>query len=397
MKPEKHKDKKNIYSLFLNSFLVPFPDESLKLSEQDLLKLSRIFKYGRSEKHFINFLDCNKLTDFSDYKTLKNLSDVRTLKSLQIIEASIKILQLFDKNKIKCIPLKGSQLIFFYNQNPSTRPLRDFDILVNKSQIDDAVILLLQNGFYFKSNKDIKRGHKSSLNPVGYDIEPLVNDDGVRVEIHYKIFKDIKCSLSEIMWEESKESYISKININRILPEILSLHFIYHATSKQGFDVGVQALFDLHHIFLQKDFNFKKLIEFSNQINLLEETSIFIRIFEKYNKFSFESEVLDSLYHVEDEILEECIKLLIINNANNDSIKIFRYGFFNLFKKNFQRNTLDGENFYIQNKLQYISIFVKRLVRNIFKYIPICYKLIFHKSFLYDNLKTVQILRKLKK
>ena len=43
----------------------------------------------------------------------------------------------------------------------------------------------------------------SSLNPYSYDIEPLVNDDGICIEIHYKIFKEIKCSMSEIMWKES--------------------------------------------------------------------------------------------------------------------------------------------------------------------------------------------------
>jgi hypothetical protein len=397
MKAEINIASKNIYNLFHQNFLTPPNKDSSALSEEDLLKLSEIFKYGRSEKHFINYLDCKKLTHFSDYDTLKKFSDLRTLKSFQIIEASLQILRLFNKNKIKCIPLKGAQLIFFYDQELSKRPLRDLDVLINESQIDDAVRLLLQNGFFFKSNKDIKRGYKSSVNPGGYDIEPLFNDNGVCIEIHYKIFKDIKCSMSEIMWEHSKNTYISDININRLLPEILSLHFIYHSTSKQGFDVGVQALFDLYYLFSQKSFNFKKLILISNQVNLLEETSIFIRIFEKYKKFSFEPEVLDSLYQIDDEILEDCIKLLIINSANNDSIKIFRYGFLNLFKKNFQRNTLDGENFYKKNKLQYISIFVKRFSRNIFKYIPIFYKLITHKSFLNDNLKTAHILRKIKK
>ena len=138
-------------------------------------------------------------------------------------------------------------------------------------------------------------------------------------------------------------------------------------------------------------------IPFFAELNLLEETSIFIRIFEKYKKFSFEPEVLDNLYQPDDKTLEECIKLLIINNANNDSIKIFRFGFFNLFKKNFQRNTLDGETFYKKNKLQYINIFARRFNRNIYKYIPIFYKLITHKSFLNDNLKTAHILRKIKK
>jgi len=397
MRPKISKANKNIYNLFLQNFLLPAPNNYSQVQEKDLFKLSTIFKNGRAEKHFINYLEYNNLRDFSDYHVLQNLCDARAYKSLQIIETSIKILKLFYKNRINCIPLKGAQLIFFYNQSPSTRPLRDLDILINESQIDEAVRLLLQNGFFFKSNKDIKIGHKSSLNPYGYDIEPLVNEHGVCIEIHYKIFQEIKCSISEIMWQESKKSLISEIEINRMSPEMLGLHFIYHSTSKQGFDVGVQALFDLYHIFSQEGFNFKKLLAISNQTGLLEETSIIIKIFEKYKKFSFESEVLDNLSQVDDETLEECIKLLIINNANNDSIKIFRYGFFNLFMKNFHRNTLDGENFFKKNKLQYISIFYRRLIRNIFKYIPICYKLIFHKSFLYDNLKTAQILKKIKK
>lgn len=384
-------------NIFFKNFLLPVKNHSSQVQEKDLFKLSKIFQNGRAEKHLINYLEYNNLRYFPDYQALQNLCDARTYKSLQIIETSIKILQLFNQNKINCIPLKGAQLIFFYNQSPSIRPMRDLDLLVNESQINEAVRLLLQNGFFFKSKKDIKKDYKSSINPYGYDIEPLVNDHGVCIEIHYKIFQEIKCSMSEIMWKQSEKSLISEIKINMLTPEILSLHFIYHSTSKQGFDVGVQALFDLYHIFSQEGFNFKKLLAISNQINLLEETSIFIRIFEKYKKFSFEQEVLDNLYKVDDETLEECIQLLIINNANNDSIKIFRHGFFNLFKKNFQRSTLDGETFYKKNKLQYISIFSRRMSRNIFKYIPIFFRLVTHKSFLNDNLKTVKILRKIKK
>ena len=397
MKADINKNSKNIYNLFYQNFLNSYPNDSSQLSEQDLFKFSKIFRYGRSEKYFINYLEYKKLTHFSDYETLKNLSDARTLKSLQIIEASIKILRLFNKNKINCIPLKGAQLIFFYQQKPSERPLRDLDILINESQIDEAVTLLLQNGFFFKSNKNIKKGYKSSINPYSYDIEPLVNNHGVSIEMHYKIFKEIKCSMTEIMWEESKKCLISEIEINMLSPEILSLHFIYHSTSKQGFDVGVQALFDLYYIFSQDGFSFDKLLLISNKLNLLKETSIFIKIFEKYNKFSFKPEVLNNLHQIDDDIIEECARLLIINNANNHSIKIFRYGFYDLFKRNFQTNTLNGEVFYKKNKLIYIDLFFKRVYRNILRYIPIFYKLIVNKNFLYDNLKTAQILKKIKK
>ena len=333
MRLETNKDDNHIYNLFFQNFLITDLKYSFQSQDKDLLKLSKIFKNGRAENHFINYLEYNKLRQFSDYQALKNLSDSRTLKSLQIIEASVQIFRLFNKNGISFIPLKGAQLIFFYNQSPSERPLRDLDILVEESDIDDAVKLLLYNGFFFKSKKDFKKDYKSSINPRGYDIEPLFNNDGVCIEIHYKIFQEEKCSMSKVMWEQSEKSSLSEIEINKLLPEIHCLHLIYHSTSKQGFDVGVQALFDLYHMFSQEGFNFKKLLSISNQLNLLAETSIYIRIFEKYKKFSFMPEVLDNLYQIDDEIVEECIKLIIINSANNDSIKIFRYGLLNLFKK----------------------------------------------------------------
>ena len=153
--------------------------------------------------------------------------------------------------------------------------------------------------------------------------------------------------MTEIMWEDSKKCLLSEIEVNKLSPEVLSLHFIYHSTSKQGFDVGVQALFDLYYIFSQDGFSFDKLLAISNKLNLLKETSIFIKIFEKYKKFSFKPEVLNNLYQIDDDIIEECTRLLIINNANNHSIKIFRYGLFNLFKKIFIK-TLLMEKFFIK-------------------------------------------------
>lgn len=387
---------KHITNIFFKNFLVPASNNFLNLQELELLELSRIFKNGRSEKHLIDFIKNNKLTHFSEYESLKELSDARTLKSLQIIETSIRVFKIFNNNDINYIPLKGSQLIFFQNQSPSIRPIRDLDILINESQINDAVKLLLQNGFFFKSKKYIQGNYKTSINPSGYDIEPLINNDGVRVEIHYKIYESTKCAMSELMWQEALKISISENKINRLPLEILGLHFIYHSTSKQGFDVGVQTIFDLYHIFSHKDFCFLKLLKFSKQIDLIQETSIFIRMFEKYKKLSFNQEVLDSLYPIEDEILEKCTKLIINNSANNDSIKLFRYGFFNLFKKSFQKSTLDGEVFFKRNIFHYILIFFNRLFRNINKYIPIFYKLIVNRNFLQDNRETAYILKRIK-
>ena len=135
----------------------------------------------------------------------------------------------------------------------------------------------------------------------------------------------------------------------------------------------------------------------SNKLNLLKETSIFIKIFEKYKKFSFKPEVLNNLYQIDDDIIEECTRLLIINNANNHSIKIFRYGLFNLFKKNFHKNTLNGEVFYKKNKLKYIDIFLKEFIEIYIGIYQFFINLLLIKTFYMTILKQRKFLKKIKK
>ena len=77
MRLETNKDDNHIYKFSFKTF-----DYNLKYSFQSkikIIKLSKIFKNGRAENHFINYLEYNKLRQFSDYQALKNLSDSRTL------------------------------------------------------------------------------------------------------------------------------------------------------------------------------------------------------------------------------------------------------------------------------------------------------------------------------
>ena len=43
------------------------------------------------------------------------------------------------------------------------------------------------------------------------------------------------------MWSQINTYQIGEMKLNKLSVEILALHIIYHASSKQGFDVGVQA------------------------------------------------------------------------------------------------------------------------------------------------------------
>ena len=111
--------------------------------------------------------------------------------------------------------------------------------------------MLKSIGFYFKSNWTVKIKRKFSKNNTTYDIEPMFNENGVCIgNTLQDFFKEVNCSLSNQMWSQINTYQIGEMKLNKLSVEILALHIIYHASSKQGFDVGVQALFGYTFFFL---------------------------------------------------------------------------------------------------------------------------------------------------
>ena len=199
--------------------------------------------------------------------------------------------------------------------------------------------MLKSIGFYFKSNWTVKINRKFSKNNTTYDIEPMFNENGVCIEIHYKIFKEVNCSLSNQMWSQINTYQIGEMKLNKLSVEILALHIIYHASSKQGFDVGVQALFDIHFLFVSDNFDLKNFIKLSIKHNLHSEVSIFLRIYEKYQSIYIEEGLKKELLDFDEVYLDQCTYLLFNSKATNQSVKLFRNRFSELILNNFNKKT----------------------------------------------------------
>ena len=56
----------------------------------------------------------------------------------------------------------------------------------------------------------------------------------------------------------------------------LGFSSIFHATTKQGLDNGIQILIDLVNIFEMRDFDINKLMNISVKYNIREELEIFL-------------------------------------------------------------------------------------------------------------------------
>ena len=82
----------------------------------------------------------------SDYKNIKKLKMVAIYRETQINETAKKVADIFQQNKIRYIPLKGSVVRGLYPE-PWMRTSADIDVLIKREDFDKATELLFQNDF----------------------------------------------------------------------------------------------------------------------------------------------------------------------------------------------------------------------------------------------------------
>ena len=236
-----------------------------------------------------------------------------------------------------------------------------------------------------------------SIDIHGYDIEPMFNAAGVCVEIHHKIFLEPQCSLSNDMWKYSIKKNYNNISLLKTPKELLSLHLIYHSTSKQGLDVGVQAINDLSFLMNKNNFNFNKLLKLSKDNGLFQETSIFLIFLNNINLIELDSAIQKKLIEFDNATQRDFSRLIIFNNANNHSLKLYSFNIKDFIFKYQSISILRGEKFIIKSKAMLFYLFFKRFFRHITRYTPILIKLIFFKAYRDDNKKSHRLLNALRK
>ena len=190
---------------------------------------------------FLDFIKNNHLTESlkkEDLETLKTQSALLTVRNLKLVDLGLKISTALNRKGIKHQLLKGSMLFGLYN-NFSDRTLRDVDILIDFSQIDNTISVLKDMGFFFpgRSKDNFKIKHIDGK----YDLPKLINEEGLDVELHFSITGDYKtkCPLTTALL---KNNY-SRINMgHKIYGPTLEhnfVHILFHGISKERLGSGL--------------------------------------------------------------------------------------------------------------------------------------------------------------
>ena len=164
---------------------------------------------------------------------------------------------------------KGAHLLTRYYKDPSLRPTRDIDILVNSADIKKLINILLESGYKFEESFN-KKYFKSNFQ-YGYNIPGILDPNGIRIEVHHRIEPNTsnqKCKFSEEFFINKKNFKLSTLDTYFLSDEDLIMHLIYHAIKKQGPDVGLIFILDLIKIFSNTVLDLNKLINKAKQYDI---------------------------------------------------------------------------------------------------------------------------------
>ena len=386
----------NIDNITLNYIYKLIFDELTILEFKSLTKLQQhsfIEAIFKSRAHFLILDFFNKHSDLKKnsyvYKKAKKITSLSTMHSIIHYEESFRLNKIFKKNNLKFVFLKGIHLINNYYDDFMYRPIRDIDILIDKSDIDEVINVLLKNGYSFQ--KDINHLNLVNFLNNSYDLPILVSASGAKLEVHFSIEKLVKnktCAFTRDFLSDSKELNLNEHALPTLSEEDLILHLIYHRFKKQGPDVGVIFIADIYKVISANKFNHSLLIKKARKYKLLSHLKIMIVLLcSKSNKKVFHDINSMILYDINKDTLESLEFLFIRNDIYPEEIKLFQFlkklefkSTLNYFDSESLNNTIINYN-YKNRTLNMIIYQFLRIFRHFRILILTILKIIFSKSY----------------
>ncbi len=270
-------EKEFIYSLILNDH------KKLEaiISERkiDYERVLSVLTSNRIEYFVLNRIENNlklNLLPINFLNELKKNYFKKSLPTLKIIEKVFLLSEKLMMANIEHVFLKGISL---YNPKKIyMRPMRDIDILVNPEDISKVIDEVKSLNFNFVVG-EIEISNDYLNNPLFYDLPPMADQNGVHLEIHFRIIAESrKCLLKDRLLESKK---IIKVHNNDVcVPcnDSLFTHLVFHGSKKGNFDVGLSVIADLIQLFDEVDKN--RVLRISESFDLKEISELFFEIIE---------------------------------------------------------------------------------------------------------------------
>ena len=267
---------------FIYSLIFEEHEKFIKIISNNTVNFERIvsiISFNRIEHFVLNKLNSSIRTNELPKDFLEQLEKYhfkKAIPTLKIIEKVFLLSNHLQESNLEHVFLKG---IALHNHHKIyIRPMRDIDVLVNAEDITQVINLAKSLGFKFK-NESIKPKDSYINNSLFYDLPLMIDENGVFLEIHFRITTETDyCLLKENIFESKRLIKIHGNNIYIPCPDSLFTHLVYHASVKGNFNVGAIALVDL--LQLSDDVDKNEVLKISELIEIRKISELFFELVE---------------------------------------------------------------------------------------------------------------------
>ncbi len=172
-----------------------------------------------------------------------------TARNMVMLHHATSILQALKQQSLDVIPLKGLYLAEAVYPAIGLRTFSDFDLLVRRSDLDDALHTLLETGYRLTTwfdpadpNQDIK--HLPPLEKKGWPV----------IELHWSILEEDAPFPVDIdwIWQRAVPARISGVDVLALDMLDLILHLAIHNTYQHRLKARLLSLYDIALIIHQQ-------------------------------------------------------------------------------------------------------------------------------------------------
>ena len=245
-------------------FLQPFLSEKVKVDIKNLEKQNYFFNLSKEFQlsgYLLNSIDFSESTIALKEKLVK-LSNNYLKKILLMRYETLKIGNMFDKNNIEYVVLKGMAMEL--KEIDARRQFRDLDILIKQKDLKKAYKLLRASGYaYFNSCANDSVTYIRDM----HHIPPMVNDARIIIELHCRITKASiykSCPLTEYAFSE-REIYDG---ISVPSGRVMLAHILYHGILHHELKFGPYFLLDAKNMLLKNSDTNKSIINLLKKMGL---------------------------------------------------------------------------------------------------------------------------------
>lgn len=145
----------------------------------------------------------------SQLSWLQNYFYINNRRNFALTKELLKLLQLFEDNKITALPFKGPILAASVYGNVALRLISDLDILVHERDFSRAVELLISQGYQLRTE-------------VPWEFHLIRGDGLYNIDLHREIApKHVSCSLSfDYLWENIETFSLAGTTVPNLSPEV---------------------------------------------------------------------------------------------------------------------------------------------------------------------------------